>query len=272
MGTGLTMADVAMTITGASPHTVVHAISRHGLLPRSHGPKPALDAADPLPAFPGPPPGAGLAALIRHVRHVIAGYPGPWQEAVDALRPHIPRLWQQLTPADQRVFLRQVARYWEIHRHRMPPPTADRIHALQAAGRLRLITGRVTAARTDGDQIHLTLIRPGHITQTTAGWLVNATGPGSDITATPDPLLRSLLASGLIRPGPHRLGIDADPAGAVLDAAGTASPHIFTIGPPLRGLRYETTAIPEIRGQAAALAAQLTTAHRDPDRIRTACP
>ncbi|MFB9840331.1 hypothetical protein, partial [Actinoallomurus acaciae] len=33
-------------------------------------------------------------------------------------------------------------------------------------------------------------------------------------------------------------------------------PHerIFALGPPLRGLRYETTAIPEIRAQAAALA------------------
>jgi uncharacterized NAD(P)/FAD-binding protein YdhS len=93
----------------------------------------------------------------------------------------------------------------------------------------------------------------------TAGWLVNATGPGTDLTTTPDPLLRSLLASGLIRPAPHRLGIDADTTGAVLDATGMPSPDIFTIGPTLRGLRYETTAIPEICDQAAALATRLTT-------------
>jgi len=33
---------------------------------------------------------------------------------------------------------------------------------------------------------------------------------------------------------------------------------LFTLGPPLRGIRYETTAIPEIRDQAAALAGLLT--------------
>jgi uncharacterized NAD(P)/FAD-binding protein YdhS len=47
---------------------------------------------------------------------------------------------------------------------------------------------------------------------------------------------------------------------AVLDAAGRPSRTIFTLGPPPRGLRYETTAIPEIRDQAAALALRLTAA------------
>jgi uncharacterized NAD(P)/FAD-binding protein YdhS len=43
----------------------------------------------------------------------------------------------------------------------------------------------------------------------------------------------------------------------VLDAAGTPSPTLFTLGPTLRGIRYETTAIPEIRDQAADLARRL---------------
>jgi uncharacterized NAD(P)/FAD-binding protein YdhS len=59
-------------------------------------------------------------------------------------------------------------------------------------------------------------------------------------------------------PDPLRLGIGADPAGAVLDTAGRPSSSIFTLGPPLRGLWYETTAIPEIRDQAAVLARRLT--------------
>jgi uncharacterized NAD(P)/FAD-binding protein YdhS len=65
----------------------------------------------------------------------------------------------------------------------------------------------------------------------------------------------------LARPDPLRLGIDAMPDGAVLDAAGSPSSALFTLGPPLRGLWYETTAIPEIRVQAAALA-QLITSER----------
>jgi uncharacterized NAD(P)/FAD-binding protein YdhS len=92
------------------------------------------------------------------------------------------------------------------------------------------------------------------------GWLINATGPGTDSAASTDPLLRDLFGRGLARPDRHRLGLDADPAGAVLDSAGTPSATLFTLGPPLRGLRYETTAVPEIRDQAAALADLLTTA------------
>ncbi len=45
----------------------------------------------------------------------------------------------------------------------------------------------------------------------------------------------------------------------MIDAAGRLS-TLFTLGPPLRGLRHETTAIPEIRVQAAALALRLTAA------------
>jgi uncharacterized NAD(P)/FAD-binding protein YdhS len=99
----------------------------------------------------------------------------------------------------------------------------------------------------------------GTVQELAAGWLINATGPGADITASTDPLLRDLLGRGLARPDRHRLGIDAGPDGAVLDSAGTPSATLFTLGPPLRGLRYETTAIPEIRDQAAALAGQLAT-------------
>lgn len=42
------------------------------------------------------------------------------------------------------------------------------------------------------------------------------------------------------------------------------------LGPPLRGLWYETTAIPEIRTQAAALALRITAAAPVPARPGTA--
>ena len=108
------------------------------------------------------------------------------------------------------------------------------------------------------------------MTELTAGWLVNATGPSSDISPTGDRLLRDLFDRGLARPDPLRMGIDASPGGAVLDASGRPSRTIFTLGPPLRGLRYETTAIPEIRDQAAALAVRLTAATQPGTRPITA--
>ena len=250
-GTGLTMLDVAVAITDAHPRAVVHAVSRHGLLPLCHHwPRPV---AAGRPLIRGAVAPAGLAGLIREVRTSVAGYPGDWQDVVDALRPQIPRLWDQLTEADKRAFLRLAARYWEVHRHRMPPATARRIGALRSAGRLDVLAGRVTAARAQAGGVRVRVEGRGRAVELSAGWLINCTGPAGQIMATADPLLRQLLDAGLARPGPLGLGLDADARGAVHDAGGRPAADIFTLGPPLRGRWYETTAIPEIRDQAAAL-------------------
>ena len=263
MGTGLSMLDVAMSVTstGGRPPAKVTAVSRHALLPRVHRgmPAPGGDSVW-LPALAGPPGPVRLGDLIWQVRAAMTSRPEQWQDVIDALRPEVPSLWQRLSPADQRVFLRHVARYWEVHRHRMPPATAQRITALRIAGRLRVLPARVTAVTEQAGQLRISVAAGGAESQLAAGWLINATGPGTDITATTDPLLRALLSRGQARPDRHRLSIDASPDGAVLDSAGTPSATLFTLGPTLRGLRYETTAIPEIRDQAAALAGQLTTA------------
>ena len=49
-----------------------------------------------------------------------------------------------------------------------------------------------------------------------------------------------------------------------------AQQHDLHAGPTLRGLAYETTAIPEIRDQAAALARHLTAATQAPTRPSSA--
>jgi uncharacterized NAD(P)/FAD-binding protein YdhS len=254
-GTGLTMVDVAIAVTGADPRTTVLAVSRHGLLPREHAPgRPAPGRRAALGDFAEP---VRLAGLIRQVRTAAEAGPAPWQHTVDALRPHLPSLWHRLPAADRRLFLRHVARYWEVHRHRLPPETASRIAGLRAEGRLSLLRGRVIAAADRPDGVRVTIDTGSIATEETGGWLVNGSGPATDITTAGDPLLRELIGSGLARPDPLRLGIEAAPDGAVLAAGGTPSDRIFTLGPPLRGVRYETTAIPEIRDQAASLARRL---------------
>ncbi len=256
LGTGLTMLDVAISLTGAHPETVVHAVSRHALVPREHR-CPAGGAAQP-PALSVPDLSpAGLPGLIRYVRSAAAEAPDGWQAVVDALRPHIPGLWQRLSLPDKRLFLRHVARYWEVHRHRVPPATARKIDQLRSAGRLSVQRGRIIAVAETPTGLCVRIEDDGQVTEVAAGWLVNATGPAADITATTDPLLRGLLDSGLARPDPLRLGIEVDAGGALLDASGTPSGIIFALGPPLRGQLYETTAIPEIRDQAAVLAGRL---------------
>jgi uncharacterized NAD(P)/FAD-binding protein YdhS len=209
LGSGLTMLDVAISLTGAHPETVVHAVSRHALLPREHRcppgralQPPALQPADLSPV--------DLPGLIRRVRVATAASPDGWQAVVDALRPHVPGLWQRLSSPDKRLFLRHVARYWEVHRHRMPPATARRIDQLRSAGRLSVRRGRVIAVSDTPTGLCIRIEQGTRVAEVAAGWLINATGSAADVTATADPLLRGLVESGLARPDSLRLGIEAD--------------------------------------------------------------
>lgn len=258
VGTGLTMVDVAIALTDANPRTAVHAVSRHALLPRAHRWPPPPASATRKAAIRRRPAPVRLTRLIRDIR-VSAQHADDWQRVVDAFRPQIPHLWEQLPEADKRLFLRHAARYWEVHRHRLPPSTAHQASTLMAAGRLSVLRGHVAAASAANGGVRVRIDHDGTSTDLAAGWLVNCTGPAADITATADPLLHSLLDAGLARPDPLRLGLDTDSHGGLRDARGRPSSNMFTLGPLLRGRWYETTAIPEIRDQAAVLARFLLT-------------
>jgi uncharacterized NAD(P)/FAD-binding protein YdhS len=211
-----------------------------------------------------------LADLLRTVRLAVRDGGGEWHGVIDALRPQIPRLWAALSLEDRRRFLALVARYWEVHRHRVPPATADRIAGLQDSGRLRILRGRLVSAVAGPDEVTVRLDTDGTSRELRVGWLVNATGPARQ--AGGDPFLSGLFATGLARPDPLRLGLDADHTGAVVSATGRPHDRVFTLGPTLRGLRYETTAIPEIRAQAAALAPRLIEAITTPALASVSVP
>jgi uncharacterized NAD(P)/FAD-binding protein YdhS len=103
-------------------------IRHDGFLPRSAygrylGDLLAQAERAPLPAARVSHITSEVVAIRRSIR-ASAQRAGDWQEIVDALRPHIPYLWEQLPEADKRLFLRHAARYWEVHRHRLPPATA----------------------------------------------------------------------------------------------------------------------------------------------------
>ena len=222
-GTGLTMIDLAMSVSAARPAAVVHAISRHGLLPRTHPGSFPSDRQLWLPVISRTTGPVRLGDLMWQVRSAMASSPAGWHSVMDSLRPYVPGLWRRMPEQDKRLFLRHVARYWEVHRHLMPPATATRITTLRATGQLALHRGhvvRVTAARSGGLRV---LVNGGADTiELEAGWLINGTGATGNIRSAASPLLRDLFASGQARPDPLGLGLDATSGGAVLDAAGLA--------------------------------------------------
>ena len=85
--------------------------------------------------------------------------------------------------------------------------------------------------------------------------IINCTGPDANIAKCSNALLRQLAAKRMIVPDELQLGVDADAVtGAVINANGEKSDHIFTIGSNLKGVLWESVAVPELRVQAQNLA------------------
>ena len=141
------MVDVA--IAADRPGRKLHTVSRHDLIPAAHR----------LPTTPmvPPPPGITRISTLQELQRVVDAHiertveeTGDWRAAVDGLRPVTAQLWQGLCEDDKRRFRDDLARTWEIHRHRMSPETARRLEAIADSGRLVRHTGTVGSARRSG--------------------------------------------------------------------------------------------------------------------------
>jgi uncharacterized NAD(P)/FAD-binding protein YdhS len=78
---------------------------------------------------------------------------------------------------------------------------------------------------------------------------VNATGPSGVIDPNGDGLLNSLFAEGLARADRLGIGLEVDERSRVAGA-----PQAWALGPMTKGRYWEITAVPDIRGQVAAVA------------------
>ncbi len=253
VGTGLTAVDVAITLETSGFGGRIVALSRRGLLPRSHGPR----EEDVAPATGLP---ATCSALLRQVR-ACGGEIG-WRGAVHALRSVTQDLWMAAGREERRRFLRHLRPWWEVHRHRIAPEIGATIEAMQADGRLQAIAGKIMSAQADGDAA-IVAYRPrgaGDVQRLRVARLINCTGPEMDISRAGDPLLSALLASGRLRLDPLRIGLDVDPACAAIDAHGNVSDSLSVIGPVTRGTFWECIAVPDIRIQADRIARRLASA------------
>jgi uncharacterized NAD(P)/FAD-binding protein YdhS len=257
LDTGLTMVDLVLTLDARGHRGPIVAVSRRGKLPNAHAP------AAPYADFLGDEPAPGTAvALLRRIRREVrraADLGQDWRSVLDAIRPHTQRLWRSLPLQERRRFLRHARPYWEIHRHRMAPPVAERIAALRTAGRLRIAAGRLRGLEPDGSGLAATLSfrdEPGP-RLVHADRLINCAGPETDFGRIRDPLVRSLLSTGVARADPLRLGLEVDDGLGLIDHHGQASRRLYALGPPTRGALWEITAVPDIRSQCGSFARRL---------------
>jgi uncharacterized NAD(P)/FAD-binding protein YdhS len=196
-----------------------------------------------------------LARLIRREVAQAARDGIEWRAVVDAMKPHLPALWSRLPLVERRRFLRHARSYWEAHRNRLPPPTAEKLEAYRAQGRLVVHAARLSKLEAIGDRGSATLsLRHGETITLSVDRVVNCTGPDTQYRQINHPLVLDVIGTGLGRPDPLGLGLDVAPDGRLKDEDGIASRPIYTLGWPRQGQLWEATTVPSLREQARDVA------------------
>ena len=249
IGSGLTMIDTVISLLDQAHTGPIHAISRRGLLPRRHG------EAPPQPPLPlAEIDCSSVVAMLQAVRQAVhrAGDDvNAWRSVVDALRPYTQQIWQSLSTAEKRRFLRHLRPWWDVHRHRMAPAVADVIEAAVRRRQLRLQAARLQTMASDRQGVTVTLKKrtSDELEDLRVARVMDCSGPQCDYARIDSPLVRDLLSQGMARPDPLDLGLDVAADSAVINRWGVPSRQIYAFGPVTRGLFWEITSVPDIREQ-----------------------
>jgi len=257
VGTGLSMVDHVVALLARGHRGPITCLSRRGLLPQPH----VSGAAQPI-GRGEVPLGASVSALLRWLRRRVrtAEAQGiPWQLVLDGLRPHVAAIWRSWDTETRARFLRHCASRWEVHRHRMPPQSAQRIEAARATGQLTLLRARFAGAVPMGTHTGIaTTQSDGTERMLIADHAIDCRGIRRNPETDSAPVIRDMLARGIARLDPLRLGLDTTLDARLVARGGVAARRVFAIGPCARGALWEITAIPDIRLQCAELARALS--------------
>jgi uncharacterized NAD(P)/FAD-binding protein YdhS len=261
LGTGLTAVDALLALRHATHQGTVHALSRRGLVPQPQdaGSRVYGGGYDPAPVLEA---AGDLRRLVRTVRaqcRLQRERGGDWRDVIAALRPGTPRLWASLSAPDRARFLRHVRPFWDTHRHRMAGTVDDAVATLWGTGAFQPKAGRVLRFEPTPSGVRV-VWRPRGSDGTEVlevARIVNATGPSPDLRKATDPLVRALLARGLLAPDALGLGACCGADGAVEGTHAPRPARLWTLGATRVGRLWESTAVPELRVQARDLAAAI---------------
>ncbi len=260
LGTGLTAIDVLQSLARPARTAPVLALSRRGLLPAVHAPSP-LPPIDPQAWLePLLHAGTGITTLRieRALRRAVlkaesAGQ--DWRQVIDGLRPHSSRLLKALPLTEMNRFLRHARPFWEVMRHRMAPGVGSVVREAASAGLFSTAAARILSGRGTLDGLTLTLRRRGESVPETLqfDWIVNCTGPGSGRGVGLPPVVAGLIHAGHLEEDPLGLGVHSTSDGRAV-AGGRVIDDLLVVGSLRKADMWESTAVPELRLQAARAA------------------
>ncbi len=245
LGSGLTAIDAVLSLKSQGHQGPITLVSRHGFLPVSHF------TSDPpsKPASVSWPTG-DARKIVRKFRELCNEY--RWDAVIDAIRPEIPTIWSQLSDKDKSRLIRHCQAFWDVHRHRMAPIVAEKIAPWLKDRTVRVIASRVVKAISHASCVTLTLRPRGRDAkreEAICDRLINCTGYRSIPVDSYHGLLAQMEQAGYLRLDLSRLGLQPTPP-----LSPRVSEGLYALGALLRSVRWESIAVPELRGQAAEIA------------------
>jgi uncharacterized NAD(P)/FAD-binding protein YdhS len=256
IGTGLTMIDWVSALTGTGFKGKIHSVSPRGYLPESH------TEASAYPDFYREIKNKGLIEILRIVRFHIKKAERlsvPWQSVIDSLRPHAKDIWLGLSEKEKQQFISHLRHIWGVARHRLPADVHAAVRKLIQTGQVKVTGARLQSIYHDGNEFQITLSsrKIAEKIELKASRIINCTGPQINFNEINDPFVKSLISQNLVSAHPLKMGIRASEEGKVKDARENIVSRLYAVGSLLRGVLWESTAVPELRINAEIVAQQI---------------
>lgn len=270
LGNGLSMVDTLLALRQAGVRRSMLSLSPHGFAMLAH-PTTATSTTQSQRQLLPPTAATSPRQLLhwfQQQRKSTQAKPDASQ-LQEALRPHSQRYWLQFSDWQKRQFLRHLRHRWGVLRHKLPPQMMATVCAAQQQGWLQIRAGQLQTVTACAEQLQVTWRQRGEqqLQQLRVDALFNCTGPATDYRHIPAHWLQQAIADGILAAGPLGQGLalastsarDPAPIHApatlqLADGQGRAQAGLYAIGPVLRGALWETTAVHEIRQQAAFIA------------------
>lgn len=260
IGTGLTAIDIILSLKENKHNAKITVISNHGYLPVQH--QLGVTYADYCNELNDLHSSLELFKVIRkHMR--LAEKTGiDYRAVIDVIRPSTQKIWRTLSVSEKKKFLDHLRHIWGVARHRMAKEVFIAVQEMLDAGLVTLRAGRLQKINLDKDKFHVVFNerKTKKEEQLRADYIVNCTGPESNYDKINSQLVKNLLKSGSIAKDNINYGIDASESGRIIGADKKESTSLTTLGPPMKGILWECTAVPEIKVQAYNLAKELLNA------------
>lgn len=256
IGNGLTMVDTVIGLLEKGFHNTIYSISPNGfnILPHRNT---SIQYKSLLNEIPEKVNLNQIVKLVfKHIR-LVRSFGITAEPVIDSLRPLTQKIWQEFSDEEKRKFLSRYRHLWGVARHRIPLHIYDMINKLKSEGKLKVISGKLLniVEKENKAEVEFFNKKTKQTEKVNVQRVINCTGPDSDIKNMEDSFLKSCLEKGYITQDSLKLGADTDvKTFQTINSQGKKNKNILAIGSLLKGNLWETTAVNELRTQAANIA------------------